>query len=211
MKVKGNLPPLHITIEQLRKHLTVADKDDLYVALEQIQEGKYLLPLETIMALGVEVLPGDTIRKTGYRTRLKRYTEARLDGTASHLYVPGGKVWECLMIQASYLMDANVADRTARIYIPEFGLGGVAGASPTSFFSAGSLSLQATEFGYLVWMLGDRYTLTVDNGTATNTDRVATWNGWLCEGGDIMAQLVTAEATDRTGLDILVKEYDLEE
>lgn len=143
---------------------------------------------------------------------LKKASHNKADGTTAFVTVPADKVWKAVLIQATFLADANVADRTCNIMIPDIGMGGIAGASPGSLLMSPTVSLSATQYGYLVVPTGTAaYCHVTDNGVVGQQLKYWGCPQWFNAGADIQAKIVTnPQATDKSGIDVLYREYDLE-
>lgn len=204
-----------MTVEELQALVDNAEKSDLYVEVKKIGN-KIILPIEALQAIiannaGALKKPNDVFgRRKITQGPIKVASDNKDDGTTAALEVPVEKVWRMLAVQASFLMDANVADRSVMLAVPEIGLGGVVGASPTTFLSGFTLTpIPASEYGYLL-MLGDKVGYKCLNGAITLLTAHTPMPLWLNAGGDLQAKIyANPQATDKTGIDILYREYDL--
>jgi hypothetical protein len=118
-----------------------------------------------------------------------------------------GSVIEVLWLQATWLCDATVANRTCYIALPNYGTQGVAASSPASLLVMNALTLSAGEYGYSVLVPGGSgYNMNCDNGTTSNVTNRINAPLYLSTGGIIKALIsANGQAGDKAGVDIIYR------
>lgn len=196
--------------------IALGDKQVRY-EVKKVGADQYMIDGDTFKALGLAVSNVGTLFEANDAYGARKVTEEHsiVHGTATGnlgatLSVPTGKMWEVLTIQCSWLMDATVADRTCNFRMPETGLGGVAGSSPSNLLAEpAAMTLSASQFGYItIGNAGNQRAHQCDNGTGATSTYYWGCPFWLNAGGDLVAKIVAnGVAGDLSGIDIAYREY----
>lgn len=196
------------TIEEAKRILENLTKGQISVKLEKHGES-YVLPLAVALMLLKKDLTLNVL-KSG--PPVKQPYATAVAGATAGITPASGKMWDVLLIQAEYHADANVADRTCSLYVPETGLGGIAGASPTTQFdTVPTVSMQATHYATIIWLKGESVIWANDNGTITRTADDFPSSLHLYTGGDIQAKIsANPQVADAVGIYALVVEHEHE-
>jgi hypothetical protein len=142
----------------------------------------------------------------------KRYYASGTAATAADITTQSDVITEVLTLQAGFKVDATVADRTCRLLIPELGLISLAASSPTTLFAANSLTLSASEYGYIINVGGIQVWL-CDNGTVTTQSSASLLPGlWVGPSAVFRADITAnAQAGDLQDLWMICREYPFED
>jgi len=176
---------------------------ELYIDVEEYQTG-FVVP-QGLIGLVSNNQDG-TLKRINPDLRHGSNTSTAAGGAT--LAVPTGKIWDVLVIQATFLVDATVADRTCALFTPDLGLTGVAGTQPAQFFAASTVTASASQYAYILWFKGEDAIWTNDNGAVGRTEDEFPRTLTLNAGADIFAKITANKAAaDNQGLDIIYIEH----
>ena len=147
-----------MTLEEALEMLAGASVGSLYIDIEELPKGKYVLPPELISALFTSEMDGTLKKRSGIEVEI---TEG-VAGAATASVVADAN-WELIGILVSLQASATAANRTLQILISKYI---DATAANADLFGSDGPVISANQWGS-VWLTVSRdgYYLLNDNGT----------------------------------------------
>lgn len=198
-----------LTLQELEKKFSVLTKSQFLYRIEKRGES-YVIPPELLDLLGY---PDHTVGLKGGHLFTSRENTST-GGTIVSKTVPTGEVWELKTIQATFKLDANVANRTCELFCPSLGYGGVAASVPDSLLSTTLVvtPLTASQYAFIFWTGDQNYAWKNTNGSPAGIANSSIPNAYLLTGAILQADITAnAQVGDLIGLDLSYRKWFLHE